>query len=366
MDSIWQNLKGQLDACGKLSMMKNSIYNLSLKELETAVQERGSKPYRAKQIFKWLYKKKVDSFEAMSDISKSFIETLENDYSFETLKLHTRQVSSDGTVKYLFELEDGFLVETVLMHHDYGKSVCVTSQVGCNMGCKFCASGLLKKNRDLTAGEMVAQIMYVQKELDHNNERVSHCVVMGTGEPFDNYDNVIRFLNILNEPIGLEIGARHLTVSTCGIVPKIKEFSKGKYQYNLAISLHAPNDKLRSEIMPINQAYPLDELMAALKEYSHENNRRITFEYILLKDVNDQAEHAKELAQLIKGMNAYVNLIPYNAVDEHGFKALGFKDAMRFYDQLTRLGVKCTLRAEHGGDIDAACGQLRAKAEGKL
>ncbi len=347
-------------------MMKNSIYNLSLNELEKFVSDQGGKSFRAKQIFKWLYKKRVNSFEEMSDVSKAFIDELNQHFQFETLKLHTRQVSSDGTVKYLFELEDGFLVETVLMHHDYGKSVCVTSQVGCNMGCKFCASGLLKKNRDLSAAEMVAQILYVQKELDETEERVSHCVVMGTGEPFDNYDNVIRFLNILNEPIGLEIGARHLTVSTCGIVPKIKEFSKGKYQYNLAISLHAPSDSLRSELMPINHAYPLKDLMNALREYSEENNRRITFEYILLKDVNDQNEHAKQLSQLVKGMNAYVNIIPYNAVDEHSFKAVNFKDAMRFYDQLTRLGVKCTLRQEHGSDIDAACGQLRAKAEGKL
>lgn len=346
--------------------MKNSIYNCTLSELETFVLEKGGKSFRAKQIFKWLYKKRVHSFIEMSDISKSFIDELENNFQFETLKLHTKQVSSDGTVKYLFELEDGFLVETVLMRHDYGNSVCVTSQVGCNMGCKFCASGLLKKNRDLNAGEMVCQILYVQEELDQTEERVSHCVVMGTGEPFDNYENLIRFLGILNEPIGLEIGARHLTVSTCGIVPKIKEFSKGKYQYNLAISLHAPNDQLRSKLMPINHAYPLKDLMLALKEYSEENNRRITFEYILLKDVNDQLEHAQQLAHLVKGMNAYVNLIPYNSVDEHGFKSVNFKDAMRFYDQLTRLGVKCTLRQEMGGDIDAACGQLRAKAEGKL
>ena len=328
--------------------------------------KKVQKPIAQNRFLSGSIKKRVNSFAQMSDIAKSFIEALENEYQFDTLKLHTRQVSSDGTVKYLFELVDGYLVETVLMHHDYGKSVCVTSQVGCNMGCTFCASGLLKKNRDLSAGEMVAQILYVQKELDENDERVSHCVVMGTGEPFDNYDNVMRFLNILNEAQGLEIGARHLTVSTCGIVPKIKEFSKGKYQYNLAISLHAPNDQLRSKLMPINQAYPLSELMEALKDYSEENNRRITFEYILLNGVNDQVEHAKELSLLIKGMNAYVNLIPYNSVDEHGFKAVNFKDAMRFYDQLTRFGVKCTLRQEHGSDIDAACGQLRAKAEGKL
>lgn len=346
--------------------MKKSIYDFTLNDLKNVVTAKGGKPYRATQIFQWLYRKRVNDFSAMSDVSKGFIEEMKLEYEIETLQLHTRQVSTDSTVKYLFKLKDGLLVETVLMNHDYGKSVCVTSQVGCNMGCTFCASGLLKKNRDLTAGEMVAQLIFVQKELDAQAQRVSHCVVMGTGEPFDNYDNVIKFLSIINEPIGLEIGARHLTISTCGIVPKILEFSKAKYQYNLAISLHAPNDELRSKLMPINKVYPLKDLFYALREYSAQNNRRITFEYILLKDVNNQIEHAHQLAHLVKGMNAYVNLIPYNSVDEHGFQAVDLKDAMTFYDQLTRLGVHCTLRAEHGSDIDAACGQLRAKAEGKL
>ena len=365
MAFTWLNSNVWLD-CGKIFMMKNSIYAYSLEDLKNYVSAKGEKPYRATQIYHWLYRKHVDSFEAMSDVNKVFIAQLNEWFTVNPLKLRTQQRSSDGTVKYLFELKDGFLVETVLMHHDYGKSVCVTSQVGCNMGCKFCASGLLKKNRDLTVDEMVAQIMYVQQELDATQERVSHCVVMGIGEPFDNYYNVMKFLSIINDTQGLAIGARHLTVSTCGIVPKIKEFAQSKYQYNLAISLHAPNDELRSSLMPINQAYPLKELMASLKEYSELNNRRITFEYILLKGVNEQEIHAQQLAKLIKGMNAYVNLIPYNTVDEHGFQAVDFVSAMKFYDQLTKLGVKCTLRQEHGSDIDAACGQLRAKAEGKL
>jgi 23S rRNA (adenine2503-C2)-methyltransferase len=213
---------------------------------------------------------------------------------------------------------------------------------------------------------MLAQVMYVQKELDALEQRVSHIVIMGTGEPFDNYDHVMNFLYTVNHDLGLAIGARHLSVSTCGIVPRIRQFSREKVQYNLAISLHAPNDELRSKLMPINKAYPLSELMDALHEYSTMNNRRITFEYILLKGVNDQTEHANQLAHLVKGMNAYVNLIPYNVVDEHGFKAVDFASAMKFYDKLMRLGVKSTLRKENGGDIDAACGQLRAKAEGKL
>lgn len=346
--------------------MKLTIYDLNLDDLKIWVEAHNQKSYRATQVFGWLYRKHVSDFTEMSDVNKDFLITLSDRFILDPLKLRTRQVSSDGTIKYLFELSDGFLVETVLMTYDYGKSVCVTSQVGCNMGCTFCASGLLKKNRDLTAGEMVAQILYVQKELDKTNDRVSHCVVMGTGEPFDNYDNVMKFLSILNSDQGLAIGARHLTVSTCGIVPKIQAFAQEKVQYNLAISLHAPNDELRSKLMPINKAYPLDVLFEALKDYSELNNRRITFEYILLKDVNDQEIHAKQLSQRIKGMNAYVNLIPYNVVDEHGFKAVDFASAMRFYDRLMKLGVKCTLRQEHGSDIDAACGQLRAKAEGRL
>jgi len=323
----------------------------------------GHKKFRSQQLFQWLYRKRVASFEEMSDLSNELRETLKTDHVIDPLRLVKRLVSQDGTVKYLFRLQDGSLAETVLMHYDYGKSVCVTSQIGCNMGCAFCASGLLKKTRDVTSGEMVAQVMYVQRELDSSQERVSHVVIMGTGEPFDNYENVMDFMNTINHDKGLAIGARHITVSTCGIVDKIRRFAKENVQYNLAISLHAPNDALRSRLMPINQAYPLDQLMDAIREYASLNNRRITFEYILLKDVNDKDEHARQLAHLIHGLNAYVNLIPYNAVDEHGFKGVNFPQAMMFYDKLCKLNVKCTLRQEHGADIDAACGQLRAKVE---
>lgn len=340
-----------------------TIYNYTYENLEKTLLAMGHKKFRSQQLFQWLYRKRVASFDEMSDLSNELRETLKTDHVIDPLRLVKRLVSQDGTVKYLFRLQDGSLAETVLMHYDYGKSVCVTSQIGCNMGCAFCASGLLKKTRDVTSGEMVAQVMYVQRELDSSQERVSHVVIMGTGEPFDNYENVMDFMNTINHDKGLAIGARHITVSTCGIVDKIRRFAKENVQYNLAISLHAPNDALRSRLMPINQAYPLDQLMDAIREYASLNNRRITFEYILLKDVNDKDEHARQLAHLIHGLNAYVNLIPYNAVDEHGFKGVNFPQAMMFYDKLCKLNVKCTLRQEHGADIDAACGQLRAKVE---
>jgi 23S rRNA (adenine2503-C2)-methyltransferase len=342
------------------------IYDLTYDELNVWVLAQGQKSYRTKQIYQWLYQKRATAFEHMTDLSKDMVALLNAHFHLNPLLLVKRQESSDGTIKCLFKLTDGSLVETVLMIYDYGNSVCVTSQVGCNMGCTFCASGLVKKSRDLSSGEMVAQIMAIQRELDLKGERVSHVVIMGAGEPFDNYHNVMRFLRTVNHDHGLAIGARHLTVSTCGIVPRIKDFSNEHTQFNLAISLHAPNDELRSKLMPINRAYPLSELMAALKDYSEQNNRRITFEYILLKGVNDQDEHVKQLAALVRGMNAYVNLIPYNVVDEHGYKQVDFASALRFYDKLTKSGVKCTLRQEHGADIDAACGQLRAKHEGRL
>ncbi|MGL5540175.1 MAG: 23S rRNA (adenine(2503)-C(2))-methyltransferase RlmN [Erysipelotrichaceae bacterium] len=340
-----------------------SMYDFTFSQLQDLMLEHGAKKFHGQQIFEWLYRKRITDLDQMSNVAASTRSFLKEHYNLKPLTLVTKQVSKDGTTKYLFALEDGYLIETVLMLYDYGRSVCVTSQVGCNMGCTFCASGLLKKKRDLTSGEMVAQVMAVQKDLDEAQERVSHVVVMGTGEPFDNYDHVLNFLAIINHDRGLAIGARHLTISTSGIVPKIRTFADGGYQYNLAISLHAPNDALRNKLMPINQAYPLNELIDALRYYSEKNNRRLTFEYILLKGVNDLDEHVNQLAKLLHGVNAYVNLIPYNEVDEHGFKSVDRKNAMIFYDKLMKKGVRCTIRKEHGGDIDAACGQLRAKHE---
>ena len=246
------------------------------------------------------------------------------------------------------------------MKHDYGNSICVSSQVGCNMGCKFCESGRRKKVRNLEAYEMVLQIIMIEKLL---GERISHVVVMGIGEPFDNYDNLLSFFRIINDPKGLQIGARHITVSTCGIVPKILEFSDFPLQVNLAISLHAPNNELRNKIMPINKAYSIEEVMDALKIYLNKTNRRLTFEYILLKDVNDSVECAKELADLVKGMNCYINLIPYNETNNIDFKRTNTIQIMRFYDILKKNGIGVTIRREFGGNISAACGQLRSKKE---
>lgn len=340
-----------------------TIYDLTFKQMQEMLEVHGQKAYRAKQIFSWLYRKRVSSFDEMSDLPKSFIEQLKQEYSIEPLKEIQRQVSHDGTIKFLAELQDGSSVELVLMHFQYGDSLCVTSQVGCNMGCSFCASGLLKKQRDLTAGEIVGEVMFVQKQLDKEGRRVDNIVVMGTGEPFDNYTNVMNFCSIVNSDLGLAIGSRHITISTCGIVPKIREFAQGHYQYNLAISLHAPTNELRRKLMPIAKAYPLDELMQALREYSEDNHRRLTFEYILLHGVNDSDEMAITLANLVRGMNAYINLIPYNQVDENGYIGVDDKKALHFYDILMKHGVKATLRQKHGDDIDAACGQLRAKHE---
>ncbi|MDO4465895.1 MAG: 23S rRNA (adenine(2503)-C(2))-methyltransferase RlmN [Bacillota bacterium] len=343
--------------------MKKSLYDFNYEQMGELALDFGWKSFRGHQIFQWLYRSRVFEIDEMTNLSKDTRELLKEHFIVNPLSLVRKQVSRDGTTKFLFATEDGSLLESVMMVFDYGKSICVSSQVGCNMGCAFCASGLTKKKRNLTAGEMVAQVLYVQKELDKegNGDRLSHIVVMGTGEPFDNYENVMNFLSTVNHDRGLGIGARHITISTCGIVPKIYEFAKEHTQYNLAISLHAPNNELRDELMPVNHAYKLEELMEAIKYYGEENNRRLTFEYILLKGVNDQDIHARQLAKLLKGYNAYVNLIPYNSVDEKGFKSVTHDEAMVFYDKLMKNNVRCTIRKEHGNDIDAACGQLRIK-----
>ncbi len=338
-----------------------SIYGLSLKDLENYLIENSMKPFHGKQIFRWLYHKRVKSFDEMSDISKKMIEKLKEDFSMEELGIVSMQTSKDGTKKFLFEMDDGSLVESVLMVFDYGFSACLSSQVGCNMGCNFCASGLLKKQRDLRSDEIVSQALMIQRELDKDGERLGNIVVMGTGEPFDNYDNVMKAMSIINEPLGLEIGARHISISTCGLVPGIRRFAKENLQYNLAISLHAPNNALRDTLMPINKAYPLEVLFDALHEYCSLNNRRLTFEYLLLKDVNDSPKQADQIAELLKGMNAYINLIPYNKVDEKDYETSSDENALRFYDLLKKRNVAVTLRQKKGDDIDAACGQLRAK-----
>ena len=343
-----------------------NLYSYSLNKLEDKMVSVGQKKFRATQLFKWIYEKGVTNFDEMSDISLSFRETLKKEYCLEIPKIFTKQVSSDGTIKLLLELNDGNKIETVLMRYNYGNGACVTSEVGCNMGCCFCASGLLKKKRALTVDELIGQVLVLNNLLKDEEKRVTHVVVMGTGEPFDNYDNVMDFIRILNHPHGLAIGARHITVSTCGLIEKIRDYANEGLQINLAISLHAPNNELRNKIMPINRKYPLDELMDAVKYYEKVAQRRVTFEYILLKDVNDSKECAIELANLIKGTLAYVNLIPFNPVNELKYKRSDEKRVHDFMDTLMKRGVNVTIRKEFGTDIDAACGQLRAKHETQI
>ncbi|MFC7678768.1 23S rRNA (adenine(2503)-C(2))-methyltransferase RlmN [Paenibacillus sp. GCM10028914] len=347
-------------------MNKPSIYGLTLDQLAIWLEERGHKKSRAAQVWDWLYRKRVTSFSSMQDVNQECLELLEENFAILTLKVHTKQESADGTVKFLFQLEDGNLIETVLMRHKFGLSVCVTTQVGCNIGCSFCASGLISKSRDLSSGEIVEQIMKVQLHLDEANkgERVSHIVVMGIGEPFDNFENMANFIRVVKDHKGLAIGPRHITVSTSGLAPKIIEFADSDLQVNLALSLHAPNNELRTRIMKINRAYPLEKLMPAVDYYLEKSNRRITLEYILLKDVNDQKEHALELAELVghRKKLANVNLIPYNPVDEHSQYQRSTQESITaFYDILKKQGVSVSVRLEHGSDIDAACGQLRSK-----
>lgn len=338
--------------------MKN-IYDLTYEEMEEYFLNMGSKKFHAMQLFTWLYEKRVESYSEVTNIKKELLDNISRDYSIDRLKIVSVEEDVDVS-KYLFELYDGEHIEAVLMRHDYGNSVCISSQVGCNMGCKFCESGRRKKVRNLETYEMVLQILMIEKLL---GERVSHVVVMGIGEPFDNYDNLCRFLKIINHPKGMAIGARHITVSTCGVVPKVLEFSEFPLQINLAVSLHAPNNEIRDKIMPINKAYPLEKLIPALKTYLERTNRRITFEYILLKDINDSTRCAEELSKLVKGINCYINLIPYNETENIGFKRTNTIQIMRFYDILKKNNVNVTIRREFGGKISAACGQLRSKKE---
>jgi 23S rRNA (adenine2503-C2)-methyltransferase len=340
---------------------KKSIYSLQLDELKDWLKEQGEKPFRAEQIFDWLYKKRVVSFEDMSNLSKGIRDKLEEHFVLTTLSTIVQQTSSDGTIKFLFELQDGVSIETVLMRHEYGNSVCVTTQVGCRIGCTFCASTLGGLKRNLEAGEIVAQVVKVQQALDETDERVSSIVIMGIGEPFDNYDNMLSFLKIMNHDKAMNIGARHITVSTSGIIPKIYQFADENMQINFAISLHAPNSELRSRLMPINRAYKLPDLMDAVRYYVNKTGRRISFEYGLFGGVNDQVEHAEELAQLVKGLKCHINLIPVNYVPERDYVRTPKSQIFKFERTLRDRGVNVTIRREQGHDIEAACGQLRAK-----
>lgn len=333
-----------------------NIYGLTLKELEDYFVSKNDKKFKASQIFSWIYKKRINDFSLMTNVSKETINMIKNEFVME--KLNIVEIKEDkDTKKFLFKLSDNQFVEAVVMFHDYGNSLCISTQVGCNMGCKFCESGRLKKVRNLETYEMVEQFLAIE---DYLNIKLTHVVLMGIGEPFDNYDNVIKFINILNEGKGIDLGSRHITVSTCGLVPKIKQFALDGRQVNLAISLHASNNEVRNSIMNINKAYPIEEVIDAVKYYIEKTNRRVTFEYIMLKDVNDKIKHAEELSKLLKGINCYVNIIPYNETTHIEYKKSDKTTIMEFYNVLKKNNIGVTIRREFGSELNAACGQLRS------
>jgi 23S rRNA (adenine2503-C2)-methyltransferase len=359
MDEIKQETKAEEE--------KINIYGLTEEQLAAQMVGLGQKTFRAHQLFSWLYKKDAKSFDEMTDISIKFRDVLKEKYTMDLPSIFTEQVSSDGTIKLLLELEGGHKIETVLMRYVYGDAICITSEIGCNMGCAFCASGLLKKVRGLTAGEMMGQVIVMNRYLKMRKEdtAVSHIVVMGTGEPFDNYDNVINFIRVANSQAGLDIGARHITVSTSGVVPSILRYGKEGLQINLAVSLHAPTNEIRDKIMPINKAYPLEKLMPAVMQYYKDSGREVTFEYIMIAGLNDTDECAEQLIKLIKPTHGFINLIPYNEVMENDFRRPSNNRIHLFHDRMLKAGIKATIRKEFGADIDAACGQLRARYERK-
>lgn len=341
--------------------LKPSIYSLRLDELKEWLTANGEKAFRAGQVYEWLYEKRVKTFEEMSNLSKGLRDKLEKEFALTTLSTIVKQESKDGTIKFLYQLQDGYSIETVLMRHEYGNSICVTTQVGCRIGCTFCASTLGGLKRHLMAGEIVEQVVKVQQDLDATDERVSSIVIMGIGEPFDNYDAMMNFLKIMNDDKGLNIGARHITVSTSGIVPKIYEFADEGMQINFAVSLHAPNQEARQKLMPIAKAYKLEELMDAVNYYTQKSGRRVTFEYGLMSGENDTEEVALELANLIKNIKCHVNLIPINYVPERDYIRTSRSKIFAFERTLKEKGINVTIRREQGADIAAACGQLRAQ-----
>lgn len=337
--------------------MKN-IKDYNLDELQEGLINMGEKKFRAEQIFKWIYKEKVKSFDEMTNLSIELREKLKENYTMCNYNILKKQESKDGTKKYLFDVLDGNAIETVLMQYHHGKTVCVSSQIGCKMGCKFCASTGIQFVRNLTAGEIVEQILAVEQDI---NDKISNIVFMGIGEPLDNYDNVIKAIKIMNNPKGLEIGTRHISISTSGLVPRIYDLANEKIQCTLSISLHATTDEKRSSMMPVNNRYNIEELMKACKDYIKITNKRISFEYALAKDNNDNLEDAQRLVDLLKGMLCHVNLIPINKIENGKFSKSTNENILKFRDFLNEHGIVATVRRELGSDIDAACGQLRRK-----
>ena len=336
--------------------MKRNIKNFTYDELVDELVNLGEKRFRAEQVFKWIHQENVSSFDDMTNISKDLRQKLEENYSLHNFKIIKKLESKDGTKKYLFDVLDGNAIESVLMKYKYGYSICVSSQIGCKMGCKFCASTGIPFSRSLEAGEIVEQILAVQRE---ENVRISNVVFMGIGEPLDNYDNVIKAINILNDPKGLNIGTRHISVSTSGVVPNIYRLANEKIQCTLSVSLHSSNNEKRSEMMPVNKMYPIEELIEACKEYIRITNKRISFEYALAKDSNDNLNDARDLVKLLKGMLCHVNLIPINKIENGKYTKSTNDNIIKFRDYLNDNGIVATIRRELGSDIDAACGQLR-------
>ena len=337
--------------------MKN-IKDYTLEELKQEMQNIQEKPFRAEQIFKWIYEEKVKTFDDMTNLSLQLREKLKENYTMCNYDILRKQEAKDGTKKYLFDVGDGNAIETVLMSYHHGYSICVSSQIGCKMGCKFCASTGINFIRSLSSGEIVEQIIAVEQD---ENIRISNVVFMGIGEPLDNYDNVVKAIRIINHPKGLNIGARHISVSTSGLVPNIYRLAEENIQCTLSISLHATNNQKRSEMMPVNNAYPIEKLLQACKDYIAKTNRRISFEYALAKDNNDNLEDAIELVKLLKGMLCHVNLIPINKIENGKYSKSSNENIIRFRDFLNDHGIVATIRRELGSDIDAACGQLRRK-----
>ena len=338
--------------------MKN-IKDYSLDELKEELKEIGEKPFRAEQIYKWIYETRVSDFEEMTNLSLELREKLKQIYEIKEFKILKKQVASDGTRKYLFDVLDGNAIETVLMEYHHGYSICVSSQIGCKMGCKFCASTGIPFVRNLTSGEIVEQIMAVEREA---NVKISNIVFMGIGEPLDNYDNVVKAIRIINHPNGLNIGARHISISTSGLVPKIYQLAEENIQCTLSISLHATTNEQRNQMMPVNRTYPVEQLLQACRDYIEKTHRRISFEYALAKENNDNLEDAKRLVNLLKGMLCHVNLIPINKIENGAYTKSSNENIMKFRDYLNEHGIVATIRRELGSDIDAACGQLRRKS----
>lgn len=333
------------------------LKNMTIDELEKFFIDIGETKYRAKQVFQWIYRG-VTNFDDMTDLKKELRQKLKSIAYISSLKIARKLVSDvDETAKYLFLLEDENIVEGVAIKYSFGNTSCISTQVGCNMKCSFCASGIEGKVRNLKASEMVDEVLIMNNDYG----KISNIVLMGSGEPFDNYDEVMKFIKIVNNPFGMSIGIRHITISTCGIVPKIYDFANEGLGVNLSISLHAPTDDLRTQLMPINKVYPIKDLIKACKYYIDKTHRRVTFEYSLIKDVNDSYEMSVKLSKLLKGLLCHVNLIPINYVGEIGYKKADNGKIMAFKNTLEENGITCTVRRELGSDIDAACGQLRRK-----